>query len=155
MGTDVVRIASISGNTITATGSFTWDQNDSVYFGSSSSPDIGAYPYRSGGYNITCSLNHNDNDTVSQGIVDLTAAVNNSDLVRFVEFWVDGVPVAIDHQSPYQYSWDAGNEDLNSEHELKVIARPLYASKTLAYEDTAFVTIDSLPPARSNFQLVN
>ncbi len=49
---DTVRITNISGNTITVDSSFTWANNENVYFSDDFSPAIGAYPYKSGGYTL-------------------------------------------------------------------------------------------------------
>jgi hypothetical protein len=152
-----VRITSISGNTITVESGISWATGDNVVVAQmmdSASPDAGALPYRSGGYGITCELSINDAETVGLGNVTVTAAVNDSELVRFVEFWIDGVPVGLDYDSPYEYTWDTSREAVGSRHVLKVIARPLYASKTLAYEDRANVVIGSgvLPTGPRNLR---
>src|SRR3989344_290143 len=99
VGTDVVQIASISGNTITATNSFTWASGDPVFFGSGSSPEIGAYPYYASGYDF--------NVSVSSDASGVTANVTNPQAVRYVVFFVNGVPSVVDNQFPYTLPWSS------------------------------------------------
>lgn len=120
VGTDVVEIASIATDAITVTTSFTWANGDAVYFGDDCSPDLGAYPYKSGGY--TLSATH----TNSGGTV--TTTPNDTSLVRFVICYSDGVPYAVDNASPYTCSAPTGN--------LTVWVYPLYASTTLRTAST-------------------
>ena len=64
-----------------------------MYFGTSSTIDVGAYPYKAGGYALTATY------TVSTGTV--TIAPNDASLVRFVVCYSNGVPYAVDNSSPY------------------------------------------------------
>jgi hypothetical protein len=128
VGTDQLTISSVTGNTITVTSSFTWTDNDPVYYGWDTTPDIGAYPY-----------SH----------VPLTAATyvaSGSDYTvtptgdtRFVVFYEDGIPMAVDNASPYEYSAGAGAVTMK--------AYPLYASQTLSV--TATLEGEPEPPATS------
>jgi len=140
VGTDVVIISSISGNAITTTSSFTWSDNDPVYFGADTTPDIGALPYKANGYSITNSLTY---ETVSQGIL-FTASVDDPSLVRRVEFWTDGLPVAMNNYPPYEYTWDTSQLETGSNHRIEAIARPLYADSTLGYSDYEDVVIGEI-----------
>lgn len=116
VGTDVLRIASISGNDITVTESFTWADNDPVYFGSDATPDCGALPYRAGGYMLSGTY------TLNSGTVTVTP--NDADLVRMVVVFEDGIPVGVDSIAPFTVSGVGSGS-------LIVRIYPLYAGKTL------------------------
>ena len=145
IGTDVLRIVSIdySTNAITVNQSFSWNNEEPVFFGADFTPDIGAYPYKAGGYNIVNNLNYNNGDSISRGNVAIISEVDNSELVRFVEFWIDGILVAIDSDAPYIYNWDTSNLILGDEYIIKTIARPFYANKILSYEDSASIFVQN------------
>lgn len=121
VGTDVLTIASISGDTITVTESFTWADGDPVYFGSDTTPDIGAYPYKAGGYTLSATY------TNSSGTVTVTP--NDADLVRMVVVFEDGIPIGVDSVSPYSVSGVGSGT-------LTVRVYPLYASTTLYADAT-------------------
>jgi len=129
---DPVKITDIDRNTITVDSTITWNSGDAVNWRYDSIPDIGAYPYRTS-YEIT--------NTISYNVGTITATINDPTLVRFVEFVIDGIPVALDYDAPYEFSWDTNSEEMGSRHQIKAIARPLYADKTLAYTDSEIVTI--------------
>lgn len=93
IGTDVVTITAISGNNITFTPSITWANGDPVYFGTDTTPDIGAYPYNAGGYNLTA--------TYSSSGGNVTVTPSDASLVRFVVCFDDGIPTTVDNSSPY------------------------------------------------------
>jgi hypothetical protein len=88
-----VQIASISGDVITLASAISWDNADPVYFGSSATVDIGAYPYKAGGYTLTATY------SVAGGTA--TIAPSDASLVRFVVCYSDDVPYAVDNASPY------------------------------------------------------
>ncbi len=131
VGTDVVTIASISKDAITVTSQFTWVDGEPVYFGSDTTPDIGAYPYNADGYTLSATY------TKAGG----TATVRPLDerLVRFVVCYEDGVPTTVDNASPYSCSVGGGT--------LDVRVYPAYPSKTL------WVTARSSPPAPKNLRI--
>jgi len=114
IGTDVRTISSISGDAITVTSSLTWAQDDEVFFGIDTTPDIGAFPYKVNGYVLSGTY------TNSGGTV--TVSPNFVDLVRTVVVFEDGLPVGADSISPYEISVGSGT----------IIARmyPRYASET-------------------------
>jgi hypothetical protein len=142
------RITAIASNTITLDKDVRWFKGDGVYWrNQDSSPDIGAYEYRKGGYGITITLNYTYADAARREIA-ITADVNDQSLVRFVEFWVDGIPVFKDYDAPYHYSWKAGGEDKGT-HRIKAVARPLFAGSVLGYEAVADVALGA-PPRRGN-----
>jgi hypothetical protein len=115
VGTDVVTVASVAGDAITVTASFIWANGDPVYLGASTTPDIGAYPYKSGGYTLTATY------SLSGGTVTVTPS--DASLVRFVVCYEDGIPTTVDNSSPYTCAVGAGS--------LAVRVYPLFASKTL------------------------
>lgn len=131
VGTDVVQIASISGNSITVTAPFSWAANEPVYFGNDATPDIGAIPYLPGETSFGISIvSHTDGQTVS-GAQTFTANVTNAPAVRHVIFFVDGIPVSVDNTSPYTMVWDSSGEVQGSSHLVEARAYSLFASKTL------------------------
>ena len=115
VGTDVVQISSISTDAITVTSSFTWANGESVYLGTDTTPDIGAFPYKSGGYTLSATYVN------SGGTVTVTP--NDASLVRWVICYSDGIPYAVDNASPYTCAAPGGT--------LTVRVYPLYASTTL------------------------
>jgi hypothetical protein len=135
VGTDVVTVASVSGDAITVTASFTWANGDPVYLGAGTTPDIGAYPYKSGGYTLTATY------SLSGGTVTVTPS--DASLVRFVVCYEDGVPTRIDNSSPYTCSVGTGSFDVR--------VYPLYASKTLSVSALAASTL----AAPTNLRIVH
>jgi len=115
VGTDVVTVVSIATDAITVTPSFTWANGESVYFGSDTTPDIGAYPYKATGYTISATYVN------AAGTVTVTPA--DSSIVRYVICYEDGIPVGVDSVSPYTCTVGAGTLDIR--------VYPLYASSTL------------------------
>ena len=101
VGSDTVRIASISGNSITVTAPFTWANGEPVFFGASATPDIGAYPYKTGGYALAAGYSQ------TGGTVTVTPSdAATSYGLSFVS--ENGVPVAADSASPYTRSVGGG-----------------------------------------------
>jgi hypothetical protein len=121
VGTDVRRVASISGDAITVTESLTWAQNDPVFFGDDTTPDIGAYPYKAGGYSLSA--------TFAQVGSDVTITPNDPALVRFAVCFVDGIPVAVDAVAPFSCTVGAGS--------VSARVYPLFASTILWADATA------------------
>lgn len=116
VGSDVIEIASISGNTITATASFTWAQSDDVFIGADATPDMGAYPASH------VALTAAELDGTGTGTLTVTPNGDARMAVRFV----DGIPVQVIYGTgPYTFTELPGRTD-----EIKVY--PLYASETLS-----------------------
>jgi len=120
VGTDIVTVASVSGDAITVTSSFTWANGEPVYLGATATPDVGSYPFKAGGYNLIVTY------SVTGGLVTVTPA--DASLVRFVVCYENGVPTTVDNSIPYQCSVGSGS--------LDVRAYPRYASKTLSVPAT-------------------
>ena len=114
VGTDVVTVTSITADAITVTPSFTWEDAEPVYYGSSATPDIGAYPYKAGGYSLTA--------TYSKAGSTVTVNPSDANLVRFVICYEDGIPTTVDNASPYTCTVGGGV--------VTVKVYPLYASST-------------------------
>ena len=134
---DVVRISSISGDALTVESSFTWANGENVYFGDStkwsqSTPDIGAYPYKSGGYTLSGTYNN------SGGTISITP--NDADLVRTVVVFEDGIPIGADSIAPFSVSGAGAGT-------LIVRMYPKYASTTLYTDATES---DTLPESRAS-----
>jgi len=139
--TDTVRISSISGDSITVTSSFTWANGDPVYYGSSPSPDIGAYEYDVSGYNYNINISSPDNNSIVSGIVDIIAEIALSDKIRQVVFYIDNIPVNVDNTAPFVYSWNTTGLDNGSQHLIEARAYSLYASQELWKGDRITLTI--------------
>lgn len=116
VGSNTRVIASISGDVITLTSSLTCSNGDPVYFGDDTTPDMGALPYKPGGYSLTATYVN------SGGTVTVTPSDVN--LVRFVICYSDGVPYAVDNASPYTCTSPGGT--------LNVRVYPLYASQPVS-----------------------
>ncbi len=110
VGGTTTYITAISGNTVTVAASVTWTNGMAVYWGADATPDIGAYPYGA----------EQPVGTISNVGNLYTVLVSGN--ARFVEFFEDGIPVAIDYDAPYTYTSSGGTVT------AKVYA--LYASAT-------------------------
>jgi len=99
-----VRISSIDYGTeaITLASAQSWsDEDDVVVLGVD---DMGALEYRAGGYAVSGSLAAGSPNVVT---------VNDSDLVRMVIFYEDGVPQEPDYDTPYQFTDGGGTVTAN------------------------------------------
>lgn len=100
IGTDVRRIASISGDDITLTQSLTYANGEGVYLGDNSVDNaIGALPYRA---STTLTATYECNGS--------TCPVTPSDasMVRMVVCFADGLPVEVLIDSPYNCTDPSG-----------------------------------------------
>lgn len=119
---DAVTITRINydNNTITVDSSISWEDDDPVYLSfQTATPDIGAYPYKAGGYTLTGTY------SLSGGVATVTPS--DSDLVRFVEVWEDGVLIGSDSTSPFTVSGIGSGT-------LSVKMYSMFASKTPVVE---------------------
>ena len=135
VGTDVVTIASISGDAITVTSSFSWANGEPVYFGAGTTSDIGAYPYKTGGYQLTAGF--------SQSGATVTVTPSDASLVRFVVCFEDGIPTTVDNTNSYSCPVGSGS--------FTARVYPLYPSKTLSVTALAG---GSPPSAPSNLRVI-
>src|SRR5262249_37328085 len=93
VGSTAVRVSSVSGDRLTLALPISWSSGAPVYFGSSSTVDIGAYPYKAGGYALSASY------AIAGGTATITP--NDASLVRFVVCYSDRVPYAVANSTPY------------------------------------------------------
>lgn len=107
-------IASIAGDAITVDSSLTCSASDPVYFGSTSTPDIGASPYKAGGYTLSAGY------TIGGGTATITP--NDPSLVRFVVCYNDNVPYEVSNSAPYACAVPTGA--------FSATVYPRYASQT-------------------------
>lgn len=117
VGSTTVQVASVSGDDITLATAISWSDGDPVYFGSSTTIDIGAYPYKAGGYTLSA---------VYSGSGTILITPNDASLVRFVVCYDAGVPYEVDNSSPYTCTAPSGA--------FTARAYPRYASTTLWVE---------------------
>jgi hypothetical protein len=138
VGTDVLRVASVSGDSITVTTAFSWTSGEPVYYGNDTTPDIGAYPYKAGGYTLSAGY------SVSGGTA--TVVPSDASLVRYVVCFQDGIPTAVDNTSPYTCPVGQGT--------FSARAYPLYASKTRFVTATEGAAAPSGPPPPSGLTIL-
>lgn len=114
-----VQVASINyaTNVITLTAARSWSDGDAVMV--KGMEDIGALPYRAGGYTLHGTLT-SVGTTYTFNVYDATNA-DASDIVRFVQFYVDGVPQGLIYSAPYT---------ITSAGTVTASAYALYASPT-------------------------
>lgn len=133
VGTSTTRkVVSISGDAITVDSSLTCSASDPVYFGDSSTIDIGAYPYKAGGYALSATY------TVAGGTATITP--NDASLVRFVVCYDSNVPTAVVNAGPYTCPTGSGT--------FKATVYPRYASLTQG-TDATFNAGNQLRPLRN------
>jgi hypothetical protein len=142
VGSKQLTIASIDGNNITTTTSFSWDNGDPVALGGDNIPTIGALPYRPEGYVFAVNISsHSDGQSVfGQQTI---SAFTDPGLVRYVIFFVDGIPVEVDNQSPYTYAWNTTGLPDRSQHTIEARAYSMYASKQPWVGDTVHLTVST------------
>jgi hypothetical protein len=100
VGSTAAQVSSVSGDVITLASPVSWSSGASVYFGSSTTIDVGAYPYKAGGYTLSATY------ATAGGTVTITP--NDASLVRFVVCYRDTIPYAIDNSSPYTCAQPTG-----------------------------------------------
>jgi hypothetical protein len=115
VGTDVVRVVSVAGDAVTVTPSFTWANGDPVYSGNDTTPDIGAFPYKPGGFSLLT--------TYQQSGSTVTVTPADPSIIRHVVCYEDGIPTTVDSAGPFSCTVGGGS--------LMVRVYPLYAGKTL------------------------
>lgn len=96
-GGTTTKVTGISGNTVTVASSVTWTNLQPVYWGTDTTPDIGALPY---GSTALTSATLTTNGT--------TYTVTPAGDCRMVVFYVDGIPQAPDYTSPYTLTSSGG-----------------------------------------------
>lgn len=119
VGGTSTRISSISGNTVTVTNSVTWTNTMPVYWGVDTTPDIGAYPYRTN-WTITATYTASGNN--------YTVTPNDAGLIRMVIFYENGFPKTPKYDPPYNYTSGGGT--------VTAKVYPLYADTNNYYAAT-------------------
>ena len=129
VGSTTAQVSSVSGDTLTLASPISWSNGAPVYFGLSSTIDVGAYPYKSGGYALSAGYQ----------IVSGTATItpNDASLVRFVVCYSDNVPYAVANSSPYTCATPPGT--------FSARVYPRYASQTLWVTAVSGLSIPSAP----------
>jgi len=106
-------VSSVSGDALTLASSISCSNGDAIYFGNTSTIDIGAYPYKAGGYTLSASYLVGTPYTITP---------NDNSLVRFVVCYDSNVPYAVVNTSPYTCSAPVGT--------FSAYVYPRYASQT-------------------------
>ena len=107
-------VSSISTDALTLGTSITCSNGDAVYFGTTSTIDIGAFPYKSGGYTLSA--------TKSCGGSTCTVTPNDTSLVRLMVCFENAVPYAVVNASPFTCNNPLGTSEIR--------VYPRYASTT-------------------------
>lgn len=142
-----VRISSISGNTIIVDRSISWNSGDGVYWrNQDSQPDIGAFEYNPEGYDYDLTITSPADGSGVSGQVSIIANPVNPPVIRFVIFYIDGIPFYQDFESPYTYTWDSSGQPDGSFHTIEARAYPLYASTKLSAGQKITLAIGSGTP---------
>ena len=123
-------------DTVTVASSISWNNGDGIVLHhQGSNPDIGAFEYV---------VDNTFDDSIanpyvlSSGVVRLAATITNPENVRFVEFYVNNVPVGADATYPYTFNWSSGNEVV--EYQITAKAYSLHASKILSDSSSVVYT---------------
>jgi hypothetical protein len=146
-----VRITSISGNTLTVNRSISWNNGDGVYWrNQDASPDIGAFEYKSQGYDYGISISSPSNNQQVSGLVVIYTSPTNPENIRFVSFYIDGIPVNNDFDAPFSYTWDVSGLSAGSSHVIEVRAYPLYATTQVSKGQKITVTVTGGVPGDLN-----
>ncbi len=93
VGGTTTHITAISGNAVTVANSVTWTLGAPIYWGTDTTPDIGALPY--GSTELTAA--------VMQQVGTVYTVVATGD-ARGVWFYADGIPNYWDNSSPYTFT---------------------------------------------------
>ncbi|MBN2494947.1 MAG: Ig-like domain-containing protein [Deltaproteobacteria bacterium] len=142
-GGEPVRITGIAGDTISVDRSISWSTGDGVTWrDQDAAPDAGAFEFDAAGYDFALGLSSPADGAEVSGQVELVATVDRPERVRFVVFYVDGVPAAQVLDSPYTAVWDASDEPAGSGHLLEARAYPLHAGTTLWQSDEVSVSVE-------------
>jgi len=78
-------------------------------------------------------------------IVPITVFVDDDGGINKVEFYIDGVLVITDTESPYKYQWNTLQYEDGSEHILRVVVYD-NAGNEASYETTVLVDIEAAIP---------
>lgn len=136
IGSTTTRVAGIRNNTVSVVASVTWTQNQAVYLGTDTTPDIGALPY--GSSDLTRA-------TLTQS--GSTYTVNTTGSTRGVWFYVDGIPMVWDSTPPFSATFTNGTVTAQA-YALYAQAIPVVAAT--ASRSTSVPPPDGLRVASAN-----
>ncbi len=105
----------------------TWNNGDGIYV--KGSEDVGAQPYK---YALPLFVANTTSGVIPSGVTGLLSATGNSDCIRKVEFFVDGMPMGHSYTNPYSVQWVGDG----SGHQVAARAYNMWASETLWVADT-------------------
>jgi hypothetical protein len=124
------KISSIdyAANTITVDTPISWMSGDTVVLAYQESvPAIGAYPVKG---DFSYSVEIEQPSKISSEIVRFTAAVTNPENVRFVEFFIDGLPAGRDSIAPFSCDWTV--PDPSKTYVVETVAYARFADKQIS-----------------------
>jgi len=122
----------IESNSITVNKEISWLKGDNIYWrNQDTSPDAGAYEYNPEGYGMDIQIINPVDDGIINGIERITVESHRPEMIRFVTFYIDGIPVSQDFDLPYEYTWDVTDKVIGSSHTIEARAYALFASSTL------------------------
>lgn len=137
-----VRITKIENNEITVNQSIAWNKGDGIYWrNQDAEPDAGAYEYSSDAYDFDISITSPADGEIVGEDVNITTNTVNTGCIRFVIFFIDGIPVAQDFESPFNFSWNTDGRKSGDIHTIETRAYALFASKNPIRSDTVQVTL--------------
>jgi hypothetical protein len=147
-GNNPARIIAVNANTITVDRSITWNNGDGVYWkNQDTSPDIGAYEYRANGDGFAIEIIAPTDQGNVSGLVPIAAGLTNTENVRFVVFYIDGIPAAKVTESPYAYTWNTTSLEQGSRHLIEARAYALHATPHMTESDQIVVMVGPpIPP---------
>jgi hypothetical protein len=139
-GAGTAQITAISGNTITINSSLTWTNGAPVYWGTSTTPDLGAFPY--GATELTASQQSRSGNVY-------TVAVTGD--AREVWFYANGIPDYCAKTAPYTYT--NGTDTVTSKsyalyaQATPVISSPLDNAPTITAIEDQIINQNGVSPA--------
>ncbi len=154
------RIASISytNGVITLAQPIAWNSGDAVNLAfAGAGADRGAFEYKAAGYAFGVALASPSAGPVGPS-VQVEATVTNPENVRFVAFYVDGIPLATVDSSPYVCTWSPSGPEGRT-HTVETRAYALHANSIPV--QTAQVVVQtgsgtaSVPAAPQNPRVVD
>lgn len=117
-------------NTVTVGENISWKLGAGVSL-SHQNTDIGAYPYKSNDFKYDIQITSPaDGATVGSETL-ISALVSNEDNVRFVIFYVDGIPVTKMEKAPYVFTWNTNGLE-KRKYQVEARAYSYYADRVLS-----------------------
>lgn len=146
VGSTAAQVSSVSGDVVTLVSPISWSNGASVYYGTSTTIDPGAYPFKSGGFALSATY------TLVGGTA-VTITPNDATLVRFAVCYENGIPTTVKNAAPFTCTVASG-----ATLDLRVYPRfastTPYASASLA-GGPAITTTSPLTAATRNAAYVS